>query len=116
MASFDYYVGFEREPELKGLESFLKKEGYTRTEKTKDSIDYESKNELVDISYYPKAEKAGPGEEPDWEEAGFNVISQITVTTGEDWEESLRISEKLAKKYDAIFYDPEGEDFSREGD
>lgn len=116
MTSWDYYVGFEREPKLKGLESFLKGKGYLRIGKTKKGIDYASEDELVDLFYSPKAAQVEPGEEPDWNAAGFNVVSDLMITTKENWEEADKITKLIVEKYDAIFYDPNGEEFLRKRD
>ena len=117
MTSWDYYVGFEREPE--GLEAFLKSQGYDPTpiETDNDSDrNYESgEGGLVDLFYFSKSPEVNGGEEPDWKGAGFNIASELMISTKNSAasESAERLSEEIARRYNAVIYDSQGEEYFR---
>ena len=113
MTSWDYFVGFEREPE--DLDAFLKNQGYDLFDTDQDNVrNYVSMGgelaDLVDLSYSPEViegDEVDEGE-PDWSESGRNIISQLEISTKESVaaDEALRITEETAKRYNSISYDP----------
>jgi len=115
MASFDYFVGFEREPE--GLEEFLKEQGYDPTQNGEDKSvkNFESRDGgLVDIFYLQKVEEAEEGEFPDWKKSGHDVISELFIST-KDFEGANKaelIAYETAKKYEGILGDPQCEEYT----
>lgn len=116
MVSWDYFVGFEREPE--GLNSFLDKQGYDRIpdDLNDGSRLYESKaGDLVDLCYYPAELEVDEEDVPNWKRNGYNVFFELMISTkyASADIEATRIADETAKEYGGIIYDPQLDDFSR---
>jgi hypothetical protein len=116
MTSWDYYVGFVKEP--KNLDGFLNKQGYERNHNEKDDSykNYESKEGgLVDLFYSFKATEVKEGEVPDWKRSGYKVVSELMISTKDSdcAEEALKLAEATVKKYKSILYDSLAEEYFR---
>jgi len=114
MTSWDYYVGFEREPV--GLKDFLKDQGYDPHSDVQDGDvnGFESREGgLVDIFYSPKLVKVEEGEVPDWSKSGRNVTSDLLISTKDSNEidEAQRLTDDIVREYDGISYDIDLDDF-----
>ena len=109
MASWDYFVGFERAP--KDLDKFLDSQGYARIPGGPDSPErfFESKEgELVELIYFPKIGKTEEREVPNWRKSGCHVTSELMVSTKEPSAqvEAERIACALVNEYDSVCFDP----------
>ena len=113
MVSWDYFVGFVSEPVK--LESFLESLGYEKFifKKNPQTINYQSsEGGLIDIFYFNN-EEINPDEEeeedrvPNWNNLGYNVTSEIMISTKEsnEVENASSLADKLVKEYDGILYD-----------
>gem|GEM_PF-2452527 len=119
--TLDLYVGFEQEP--KGLEDFMKKQGYTRIERHKDThggyLTFErNDNPWPCVFYSPHAQKAeDPDELPNWRRAGFRVVSEANINFPNDSSslEASRLARELVNKFNGIFCDPQFIDIGRRG-
>ncbi|MBI2629329.1 hypothetical protein HYW74_04565 [Candidatus Pacearchaeota archaeon] len=119
MTSWDYFVGFEREP--KNLDDFLNVQGYDRIPVEGDNTNrnYESREGgSVDLFYFSKLLEITPGDEPDWNKSGLNIVCEVMISTKDSDAdiEAERIAAELTKRYKGIFYDPQGKDFLRSED
>ena len=118
MTSWDYFVGFVRLPE--DLDSFLAGEGYDNV--SSDDLpdtDYESREGgLVEISFFPEVAKVKPGEIPDWSKSGLDIACDLMVSTkdSEAVERALGLAETIVKRYDAVFYDLDLDEFFRKNE
>ena len=116
MTSWDYFIGFEREPT--DLDEFLDKKGYDKTSENPQTHDkdYEPRRGgLVDIMFFSKPTPVKEGEVPDWKKSGVQVTSDMMITTKDaklvTKVESLVTA--IVKKYDAVFYDLNLDEFFR---
>src|SRR3989344_2281124 len=118
MVSWDYYVGFEREPE--GLEAFLKSKGYQFFPVKRDTSikSYESEDETIDVTFFPFRIGVRNAGHPDWTESGLDIKSELMVSTkGSVAQEGAeRLSEEIARRYNAIIFDPQGDEYLRSED
>lgn len=120
MTSSDYFIGFEREPE--DLDAFLKTQGCVPTPNNSgDSLKtYESiEGGLVDLFYSPEVIKADKGEVPEWSKSGYNIMSELTISTKEFSvvNKAQGIAEEIVKKYNGVLCDPTyGDEFMRKDD
>jgi len=118
MTSWEYFVGFEREP--KDLDAFLDRQGYERIpNKQGNSIrDYESRvGGLVELFFTEDFLEVEEGEVPDWRGNGYNVTSELMIST-KDFSadlEAQRIANETTKKYKAVIYDPQIDEFFKGG-
>jgi hypothetical protein len=80
MSSWDYYIGFETEPE--GLDDFLNEQGYDLVYNQKGNKNYESREGgLVELFYFAEAPEVKKGEVPDWKRNRYKVASELMVST-----------------------------------
>lgn len=113
MASGIYYVGFESVP--KDLEAFLKTQGYNRPNIFHALNNFfESRDGLVDMLYWHEPSRSEKGV-PNWGKAGFNVVSEVFISTEEvkAAKEAEKIAVALARRYNAVLYNPSLDDYSR---
>lgn len=119
MESYEYFVGFEREP--KDLDTFLENQGYDLTTNGQDNSvrNYEHREGgLVDLFYFPNVIKVKEGEVPDWSKSGYNITSELMISAEEfdAVDEAQRLTNETVRKYDGIFYDSNLEDFFQSDD
>ena len=115
MTSWDYFVGFEREP--RNLDGFLDGQGYDKIPNEAGNSDrnYESKEGgLVELFFYPATE-VKKGEVPDWRRSGFNVTSELMISTkdGSAAEEALRLADATVRHYNCVLYDSTSDEYFR---
>ncbi len=115
MASWDYFVGFEKKP--RDLDGFLDRQGYDRVPSEGNSSDrnFESREGgLVELFFY-KATEVKEGEVPDWKRSGFNVTSELMISTkdGGVAEEALRLASETVRKYNGVLYDSTSDEYFR---
>lgn len=116
MTSWDYFVGFEREP--RDLDNFLEAHGYNRVlNKEDNSVKnyYSRKGGLIDLFYSSKLSNVNKDEVPDWSKSGSKIISELMISTKEfnEVDEVLRMVKEATIKYNGIFYDYDLDDFFR---
>jgi len=113
MTSYDYFVGFEREPI--DLDAFLKNQGYNLDVDTQDNStrNYTSRDGLVDLFYFPEVVPVDEGEAPDWSKSRCNVTSDLMISIREfnAIDEAQKIAKETVRKYDGVFYDYDLDDF-----
>lgn len=116
MTLWDYFVGFEREPE--GLEAFLYRQGYDQMSTDDGGETYfyyqPRKGRLVNIFCFSKSL---PGikdlEVPDWKGKGYEIVSEIMISTEDPCaiQKAENMAKRTVKKYDAILYVPQFKEF-----
>ncbi len=109
MSTKDLFIGFEKKPE--GLEEFLISEGYVPTKREETSVTYRQKDDLlVELDYRAQVAPIEDEDEiPDWEGSGFQIVADLSINfpfDPKDHEEGNRITEEVAKRFNAVFYDP----------
>jgi hypothetical protein len=114
MTSDARFVGFEKKPE--GLEEFLISEGYVPTERKESEVTYRREDGLlVELIY--EAQVAPEGDEDEssnWAESGFQIVADLSIifpSEHDDYEEGLRIASKTARRFKAVFYDSNADDY-----
>jgi len=118
MTSWDHYIGFEREPI--DLDEFLNSCGYDKTSKNNDTNkkDYGYRGRrLIDICYSFKPVDTEGKNFPDWKNAGIPIISELLITTKDPSAigRASRLSKAIVRKYNAVLYDTNLNDFLRQG-
>lgn len=114
MTSWEYFIGFEREPA--NLEAFLNSQGLGRVYRDPQTgaEEYESRQEPISLFYLP-AEESANGEIPNWGRLETRIIRDITLVTKDS--KSVTRAEELAKalvrEYDAVLYDLDIDEFFR---
>ncbi len=116
MGSFDYFVGFEKEPE--NLDEFLNGCGYDRIPEEIEGTDrnYEPREGgLVELTYFSKSLDVKEGEVPDWKKAGFKVTSELMISTKDldVAEEASRLAREIIRKFNGVLYDSTSGDYLR---
>ena len=119
MTSWDYFVGFEREPV--DLDAFLEGQGYDKipnegNNPNRSHRNFESREGgLIEITFFSTAPKVKKGEVPDWRRRGFNVTSELMIYTKDDdaADDALRLAEATVKKYNGVLYDSTSDEYFR---
>lgn len=112
----DIDIGFKEKPE--SLEEFLIKEGYSEIDRTsKECTVYaRGENDWPQIFYYPATIKVKEGEKPNWQESGHNIISEVNINYVLDvWDEAERMSDAIMKKFNAVLYDSNSDEYFEGG-
>jgi len=112
--TIDLYIGFEKEPE--GLADFLFKEGYTQFDRhTEGCVVYSREDDhWPQLFYYPLSTKVKEREVPNWEKAGFKVVSELNINFPKEMnamDEAERLSEEIVRRLDGILYDDELDEY-----
>jgi len=119
MTSWDYFVGFGIEP--RRLDEFLDSQGYILSKNQPGQSEngpeknYESKERLVDLFYFSKSSAVKEGEVPDWRSSGFEVTSELMISTKDEsaTEEALRLAKAIVREYNGFLYDPTLDEYFR---
>lgn len=116
----DMFIGFVREP--KGLDEFLKREGYTEVDESDpECIVYTRPDEVwPQIFYSSPVEVDEQTEISHWEEAGYKVVSEVNLnyhrTDTEANTEAERLRDEIGKEFDGIIFDPHSDDYFLPGE
>lgn len=114
------FIGFDREP--KGLDEFLREQGYTRKKKMdKSCFVYTRINEdWPQIFYSPVVEVDEQTRVSHWEEAGYKVVSEVNLNyhwaDTEANTEAERLRDEIGKEFDGIIFDPHSDDYFLPGE
>ena len=108
-STFLFIVGFLKKPE--DLERFLEQEGYVEAdqdERDEEVRVYENPRSPLTLFYYLKLPEVEDDEEPNWQRAGFRVVSELNINYHRDyWEESRAFAEKFVAQFpDTVTYEP----------
>src|SRR3989344_3058175 len=107
--SNDLYIGFIEQPAT--LDTFLVEEGYQKIRTGRNLVEYEhGEHGSPNLFYSPKVMPVKKSEEevPDWEEAGFNVVSELNINFhSSDFdavERSNQLADKIRDSFKAVLY------------
>src|SRR3989338_5325781 len=106
----DIDIGFEREPS--SLDEFLKKEGYTESERLEGgTVVYENaEKDWPQLFYSSPRQKSEEGAKPNWDESGFKIVAELNMHYPNEinyMNEAEILSTKIVRKFDGILYNDE---------